>query len=225
MIGMVLVTHGNIGTELLKASNSIVGPQKQAEAIGIMCMTTWTNAATAILAAIKDVNTGKGVVLLTDMFGGTPSNLAIASMPQSQAVVLAGVNLPMLVKLASVRGDAAVARCRARSGNRGPQIHPAGVGNAGAVIGGLNRMDEIERRRRIVQHRDHRQQARACMRAPPRVLSKSPNDFKAEITVAKDEMGVSARSIMGLMMLAATQGSHDQNLRAAAPKRRRPSRR
>jgi PTS system mannose-specific IIA component len=56
------------------------------------------------LTAIKDVNDGSGVVLLTDMFGGTPSNLAIAAMPQSHAVVLAGVNLPMLVKLTSVRG-------------------------------------------------------------------------------------------------------------------------
>ena len=104
MIGMVLVTHRNIGTELLAALNEIVGPQAQAQAIGIGAEDDMDQCRDAILTAIKDVNTGNGVVLLTDMFGGTPSNLAIASMPQTNAVVLAGVNLPMLVKLASVRG-------------------------------------------------------------------------------------------------------------------------
>ena len=104
MIGLVLVTHGRIGVELLEALNGIVGPQGQAQAISIGAQDDMEKCRDAILTAIKDVNTGKGVVLLTDMFGGTPSNLAIASMPMSQAVVLAGVNLPLLVKLASVRG-------------------------------------------------------------------------------------------------------------------------
>src|SRR5262249_13567450 len=94
---------GRIGVELLNALNSIVGPQMQARAISIGADDDMEACRAAIFAAIKDVNTGTGVVLLTDMYGGTPSNLAIASMPQTQAVVLAGVNLPMLVKLASVR--------------------------------------------------------------------------------------------------------------------------
>jgi PTS system mannose-specific IIA component len=105
MIGMVLVTHGKIGNEMLEALNQIVGPQSQAKAIGIANHEDIDQCRQTILTAIKDVNDGSGVVLLTDMFGGTPSNLAIAAMPQSQAVVLAGVNLPMLVKLTSVRSS------------------------------------------------------------------------------------------------------------------------
>jgi PTS system mannose-specific IIA component len=103
MIGMILVTHDRVGTELLATLNHIVGQQPQAKAIGIGANDDMDQCRAAIATAIKDVNTGAGVVLLTDMFGGTPSNLAIAAMPQSHAVVLAGVNLPMLVKLASVR--------------------------------------------------------------------------------------------------------------------------
>lgn len=105
MIGMVLVTHGNIGSELLKALNGIVGPQTQVQAISIGADDDMEICRNAIFTAIKDVSDGSGVVLLTDMYGGTPSNLAIASMPRSHAVVLAGVNLPMLVKLASLRAS------------------------------------------------------------------------------------------------------------------------
>ena len=105
MIGLVLVTHGNIGIEMLNALNLIVGPQKQAQAVGIGTDDDMDKCRDDILQAIKEVNSGKGVVMLTDMFGGTPSNLAIAAMPSTNAVVLAGVNLPVLVKLASVRSS------------------------------------------------------------------------------------------------------------------------
>jgi len=104
MIGMILVTHRGIGAELLAALNEIVGPQAQAKALAIAPEDDMDSCRDAILAAIKEVNNGKGVILLTDMFGGTPSNLAIASMPRANAVVLAGVNLPMLIKLTSIRG-------------------------------------------------------------------------------------------------------------------------
>ena len=104
MIGIILVTHDNIGVELLKATHAIVGPQAQAQAITIGMHDDMSACRDQILSAIKTVNSGKGVVILVDMFGGTPSNLAIASMPMSNVVVLAGVNLPMLIKLASVRG-------------------------------------------------------------------------------------------------------------------------
>ncbi|MDR3448641.1 MAG: PTS fructose transporter subunit IIA [Alphaproteobacteria bacterium] len=103
MIGIVLVTHENIGGELLKAAAGIVGPQQQAEAITIGPHDDMDLCRDRILASIRAVNSGKGVILLVDMFGGTPSNLAISSMPMGNALVLAGVNLPMLVKLASVR--------------------------------------------------------------------------------------------------------------------------
>ncbi len=103
MIGMILVTHAQIGAELLRALDLIVGPQEQAMALTIGAEDNMDACRNQIFAAIKTVNSGDGVILLVDMFGGTPSNLAIASMPLGKAVVLAGVNLPMLVKLASAR--------------------------------------------------------------------------------------------------------------------------
>lgn len=103
MIGIVIVTHGRIGEEMLTALNAIVGPQKQARAISIGNQDDMEQSRDGIMKAISEVNTGRGVILLTDMFGGTPNNLAIAAMPRSHAVVIAGVNMPMLVKLASVR--------------------------------------------------------------------------------------------------------------------------
>ena len=106
MIGMVLVTHGKIGEEMLAALDQIVGPQQQAKAISIAISDDMEECRHEIMKAIKDVNSGDGVVLLVDMFGGTPSNLALSVMPGTNVVVLAGVNLPMLVKLASLRGTA-----------------------------------------------------------------------------------------------------------------------
>jgi len=103
MIGMILVTHENIGVELLKALSSIVGAQPQAQAITIGPHDDMNVCRDQILSAVKTVNSGKGVIILVDMFGGTPSNLSLSAMPSGNAVVLAGVNLPMLVKLASVR--------------------------------------------------------------------------------------------------------------------------
>ena len=103
MIGLVLVTHDKVGVELLNALNHVVGPQEQAVALSIGPNDDMDKCRNDIMVAIKDVNSGAGVILLVDMFGGTPSNLAIAAMPRAQAVVLAGVNLPILVKLATVR--------------------------------------------------------------------------------------------------------------------------
>jgi PTS system mannose-specific IIA component len=103
MLGMVLVTHGALGAELLNVLRHVVGPQQQTVAVGVGADDDMDECRKRIMTAIKDVNTGQGVVMLTDMFGGTPSNLAIAAMPASHAVVLAGVNLPLLVKLTQVR--------------------------------------------------------------------------------------------------------------------------
>ena len=103
MFGMVVVTHGGIGAEMLRALNHIVGAQAQALAVSVGADEDMEKCRNAIMAAIYEVNTGEGVVLLTDMFGGTPSNLALSVMPKTNAVVLAGVNLPVLVKLAATR--------------------------------------------------------------------------------------------------------------------------
>ncbi len=103
MIGMVLVTHGHLATEFRAALEHVVGPQKQVATVSIGPDDDMEQRRRDILAAVKSVDGGDGVVLLTDMFGGTPSNLAISVMNGGAVEVVAGVNLPMLIKLASVR--------------------------------------------------------------------------------------------------------------------------
>jgi len=105
MIGLVLVTHGHLAQEFRAAMEHVVGPQEAVETISIGPDDDMERRRQDILAAVKKVDTGDGVVLLTDMFGGTPSNLAISVMDQAKVEVVAGVNLPMLIKLASVRDD------------------------------------------------------------------------------------------------------------------------
>ena len=109
MIGLVLVTHGRLAEEFKAALEHVVGPQQQVGAICIGPDDDMEQRRDDILAAVKDVNDGSGVVLLTDMFGGTPSNLAISVMDGTTIEVIAGVNLPMLIKLASVRQEGTVA--------------------------------------------------------------------------------------------------------------------
>jgi PTS system mannose-specific IIA component len=106
MIGMVLVTHGHLATEFRAALEHVVGPQQQIETITIGPEDDMEQRRKDIIQAVQQVETGSGVVVLTDMFGGTPSNLAISVMEGSQIDVVAGINLPMLIKLASVREDA-----------------------------------------------------------------------------------------------------------------------
>ena len=103
MIGIVLVTHGNLAREFLAAMEHVVGKQQQAKAISIGPDDDMEQRRADILAAAEEVDSGDGTILLTDMFGGTPSNLAISIMDRAKVEVLAGVNLPMLIKLASVR--------------------------------------------------------------------------------------------------------------------------
>ena len=104
MIGLVLVTHGRLAQEFIYAMEHVVGPQAGVEAICIGPEDDMERRRQDIMAACDRVNSGAGVILLTDMFGGTPSNLAISVMEQTRAEVIAGLNLPMLIKLASVRG-------------------------------------------------------------------------------------------------------------------------
>lgn len=103
MIGMVLVTHGHLATEFRAALEHVVGPQKQIVSISIGPEDDMERRRAEIIEAIKEADSGDGVVVLTDMFGGTPSNLAISVMNGGKVEVLAGINLPMLIKLASVR--------------------------------------------------------------------------------------------------------------------------
>ncbi|MBB4632036.1 PTS sugar transporter subunit IIA [Sphingosinicella soli] len=105
MIGIVLVTHGRLAAEFVAAMEHVVGPQKDVAAICIDADDDMEVRRADIAAAVKAVDTGRGVVILTDMFGGTPSNLAISLLSGGHVEVIAGVNLPMLIRLASVRGE------------------------------------------------------------------------------------------------------------------------
>ncbi|WP_186388742.1 MULTISPECIES: PTS sugar transporter subunit IIA [unclassified Stappia] len=109
MIGLVLVTHGRLAVEFKSALEHVVGPQERIETICIGPDDDMEQRRQDILAAVASVNDGAGVVLLTDMFGGTPSNLAISVMDGTNIEVIAGVNLPMLIKLASLRGETPIA--------------------------------------------------------------------------------------------------------------------
>lgn len=103
MIGLVLVTHGRLASEFVTAMEHVVGPQTQVEAIAIGPDDDMEARRADIAAAIAKVEVGKGVILLTDLFGGTPSNLAISLLERGRVEVIAGINLPMLIRLASAR--------------------------------------------------------------------------------------------------------------------------
>ena len=105
MIGLVLVTHGRLAAEFIHAVEHIVGKQEQIEAICIGPDDKMDARRIDIATACKKVDAGEGVIILTDMFGGTPSNLAISLLEEGRTEVVAGLNLPMLVKLARVRRD------------------------------------------------------------------------------------------------------------------------
>ncbi len=103
MIGLVIVTHGELAVELRRATEHVVGPQDHMETICIGPDDDMELRRDDIRAAVERVNCDKGVILLTDMFGGTPANLAISMLDQGRIEILAGVNLPMLIKLAEAR--------------------------------------------------------------------------------------------------------------------------
>jgi PTS system mannose-specific IIA component len=103
MIGLVLVTHGRLAEELVAALEHVVGKQPGVASVCIGPEDDMEQRRMDIMQSVAKVDDGTGVVVLTDMFGGTPSNLAISIMDKARIEVIAGVNLPMLIKLASVR--------------------------------------------------------------------------------------------------------------------------
>lgn len=105
MIGLVLVTHGNLALEFISAMQHVVGKQEQVEAVCIGPEDYMEMRREEILKKAGEVNSGSGTIVLTDMFGGTPSNLAISIMDRAPVEIIAGINLPMLIKLASLRKD------------------------------------------------------------------------------------------------------------------------
>ncbi|MEG3082332.1 PTS sugar transporter subunit IIA [Sphingomonas sandaracina] len=116
MIGLVLVTHGRLAEEFVRAMIHVVGPQERVATISIGPDDDMEGRRADIAAAIQEVDVGRGVIVLTDLFGGTPSNLAISLMERGRIEVIAGMNLPMLIRLGSARKSmtvvAAVAAAR-----------------------------------------------------------------------------------------------------------------
>ncbi len=109
MIGLVLVTHGRLADEFVTAMEHVVGPQEQVRTVAIGPDDDMEARRADIRQAIADVDGGSGVIVLTDLFGGTPSNLAISLMERGHIEVIAGINLPMLIRLESARRKMGVA--------------------------------------------------------------------------------------------------------------------
>lgn len=119
MIGLVIVTHGGLAREFLSAMEHVVGPQTGVVPICIDADDDMDARRRDILSAVNTVQQGDGVIVLTDMFGGTPSNLAISVMEQTGAEVIAGLNLPMLIKLGSLRQRENLEACVAHAQDAG----------------------------------------------------------------------------------------------------------
>lgn len=103
MIGLVLATHGSLGEALILSMNIILGEQSQVEALSLQVEDDIEAANSGLREAVRKVNTGDGVLILTDMLGGTPSNLSLVLLGQPGVEVVSGVNLPMLLKAAQSR--------------------------------------------------------------------------------------------------------------------------
>ena len=119
MIGLVVVTHGRLAVELIAALEHVVGPQRAVRTICIGPDDDMEKRRKEILSSVEKVDSGKGVILLTDMFGGTPSNLAISIMDQTNVEIIAGVNMPMLIKLASNRKVGSLKKVSVEAQNAG----------------------------------------------------------------------------------------------------------
>ena len=119
MIGLVLVTHGGLATEFRVAMEHVVGPQEAVETVCIGPEDDMEARRADIAAAVQRVDAGQGVILLTDLFGGTPSNLAISLLKAGHIEVIAGVNLPMLIRLESARRNMSVTQAVAAAREAG----------------------------------------------------------------------------------------------------------
>jgi PTS system mannose-specific IIA component len=151
MIGVVLVTHGALAVALRDAMEHVVGKQSAFATVCIESDAEMEGQRAEIAARMDEVNTGDGVILLTDMFGGTPSNLAMSMLSQPDVEVIGGVNLPMLVKLAKVRGSQGLAEsvqcaeaagrkyiCSGHEINQPPVAHVApAAANAPPAVNGM----------------------------------------------------------------------------------------
>ena len=134
MIGLVIVTHGELAIELKRATEHVVGPQDAIVPICIGPDDDIERRRDDIRKAVDEVEGGSGVILLTDMFGGTPSNLAISMLREDKVEVLAGVNLPMLIKLAEARRTANLAEAAQKAKDAGQRY----IAIASRILAGEN---------------------------------------------------------------------------------------
>jgi len=119
MIGLILVTHGNLAEEFVRAMEHVVGPQDSVVPVCIGPNDDMEQRRDEIRDAIASVDSGKGVIVLTDLFGGTPSNLAISLLQAGKVEVIAGINLPMLIRLAGARNELSVTEAVAAARDAG----------------------------------------------------------------------------------------------------------
>ncbi|HCU68453.1 MAG TPA: PTS sugar transporter subunit IIA [Desulfomicrobium sp.] len=129
MVGVILVTHGQFGQHLLEAAQTILGPQEQCAHIAVEGAVDMATLLTDLKSAVKRMETGEGVIILTDMFGGTPSNIGLSLLQPGKVDVLTGVNLPMLLRILGMR-DQELTQLAQNAKNAGIQ----GIVLAGEVL-------------------------------------------------------------------------------------------
>jgi|GEM_PF-9081 len=194
MIGLVIVTHGRLAEEFIAVMEHVVGKQENVAAVCMAPDDDLDQKRQEIEKKVKEVNTGKGVIILTDMFGGTPSNLAIAATSDKSVEALAGINVPMLIKLASVRQTETVQKAAEMAAEAGRKYINAATALLQAGEGVSAR---LERTVLIVNKRGLH--ARAAAK-----FVRLVEEMGGDVTVAKDDMEVCGSSIMGLLMLSAS---------------------
>ena len=129
MVGVILVTHGQFGMHLLEAAQTILGPQQQCAHIAVEGAVDMATLLADLKGAVKRLETGDGVIILTDMFGGTPSNIGLSLLQPGKVDVLTGVNLPMLLRILGMR-DQELTQLAQNAKNAGIQ----GIVLAGEVL-------------------------------------------------------------------------------------------
>ena len=129
MVGVILVTHGQLGQHLLEAAQTILGPQEQCAHLAVEGAVDMATLLTDLNSAVKRMETGEGVIILTDMFGGTPSNIGLSLLQPGKVDVLTGVNLPMLLRILGMR-DQELTQLAQNAKNAGIQ----GIVLAGEVL-------------------------------------------------------------------------------------------
>ncbi len=192
-IGGLVVTHGRLGHELVAAAEMIVGEIPHILPVSIGWHDDVDRSREEIKEAIISLNRGGGVIILTDMFGGTPSNLTLALLKKGEVEIVTGVNLPMIIKLAQSNGPGGRERTRAPGPGTGAETHRVGQRVAGGMI------------RRVVRIRNHLGlHARAAAKL---VKTASRYDSDVKLSRVGGAQQIDGKSILGILLLAASYGT------------------